>query len=72
MFIAIPLGESEACLQLLAVDDEIVEDTELFTVIFKAVNPNDIVNETTSVIVYDNDGKDDHRSTQCIKVIEVY
>ena len=59
MFITIPIGESEACLEVVAVDDEIVEDNEYFTVTVKTVNPNDIVNETTSVIIFDNDGMGD-------------
>ena len=52
-------GVSEACLQFLANDDEIVENQELFTMIAEMTNPNDTVNGTTSIIIIDNDGKDD-------------
>ena len=59
----IPPGVSEACLQLLATDDEIVEDDEVFTVMVKAGNPNDKVNGTASVVISDNDGI--HTETFC-------
>ena len=49
-------GVTEACLELLAVDDEIVEDTELFKVIVNTESPNDMVNGTTMIIILDNDG----------------
>ena len=52
----IPPGVSEACFELLAVDDEIVEDNECFTVMVKAENPSDLVNGTTVMIIFDNDG----------------
>ena len=50
--------ESKACLLLLAVDDEIVEDNELFTVTVETENPRDTVNGNASIIVSDNDGED--------------
>ena len=56
--IIIPPGDSEACLQLLATDDEIVEDDEHFIVMAETVNSNDIVNGTTSIIISDNDGNE--------------
>ena len=49
-------GASKACLLLLAVDDEIVEDNELFTVTVETENPRDTVNGNASIIVSDNDG----------------
>ena len=52
----IPPGDSEACFQLLAVDDETVEDDELFTVVVETGNSNDILNETATIIMSDNDG----------------
>lgn len=52
----IPPGISEACLLLLAIDDEIIEDNERFTVIVEAKNPSDMVNGTTMIIISDNDG----------------
>ena len=53
----IPPGLTKACLQLEAINDEIIEDNEQFTITFKAMNPRDSVNGTTSLIVDDNDGK---------------
>ena len=53
----IPPGESEACLQLLPVDDEIAEDRDIFIIMVETENPHDLVNGTTVVIIYDNDGK---------------
>ena len=50
-------GASKACLLLLAVDDEIVEDNELFTVTVETENPRDTVNGNASIIVSDNDGE---------------
>ena len=57
MMNVIPPGVSEACLQLQAVDDEIVEDDEYFTVTVETGNSNDMVNGTTLLIISDNDGK---------------
>ena len=53
----IPPGLTRSCLQLEAFNDEIVEDDELFTIMYEAVNPRDSVNGTTSLIICDNDGK---------------
>ena len=55
----IPPGASETCFQLQAVDDEIVEDNELFMVMVEAVNPNDVINRTALVMITDNDGEVD-------------
>ena len=57
MSTVISSGASEACLLLLAVDDEIVEVNELFTLVVEAENPRDTVNGNTSIIVLDNDGE---------------
>ena len=54
----IPPGSSKACLQFLAIDDNIVENHEMFTMIAETRNPNDTVNGTTSIIIIDNDGKE--------------
>lgn len=54
--ITIPSGTSEACLQLLAVDDEIVEVEEVFVITLKAGNVNDVVFGNVSVNILDNDG----------------
>ena len=53
----IPPGSSEACLQLLAVDDDIVEGTDVFTVTAEAANTRDTVNGNASITISDNDGK---------------
>ena len=54
----IPAGALQACLQLVAVDDNIVEGTEVFTVMVEPFNPGDKINGSTSVIISDNDGED--------------
>lgn len=54
--IAIPPGESEACLQLLAADDVIVESEESFTLMVEAVDPSDTVNGNVLISISDNDG----------------
>ena len=42
-----------------AIDDEIAEDTEVFTVVLEALNPLDSVSSqnTTTVYIFDDDGK---------------
>ena len=52
----IPPGVSEACIQLLAVNDEIVEDDEAFILTIESELPQDRVNGSVSVIISDNDG----------------
>lgn len=47
---------SEACLQLLAVDDGIVEDDEVFVITAESDNSNDIATGNVSVNILDNDG----------------
>ena len=59
----IPPGVSEACLQLLAVDDEIVESNELFTAVVEAHDPNDMVDGATSFAILDNDGNNNYSGT---------
>ena len=54
--IAIPPGVSEACLQLAAVDDEIVEGDETFTLTVEATDPSDTVNGNVPITISDNDG----------------
>ena len=46
----------EACLQLVSVNDEIIEDEETFSVVVVARNENDRVNGNATVIIFDNDG----------------
>ena len=57
MATVIPLEKSEACFTLLAVDDSIVEDNEVFVVTIEALNPNDVINRNLLVMVADDDGK---------------
>ena len=57
------------CLQLLAVDDEIVEDDETFVITFKTKNANDVVMGNVSVDIIDNDGAYLHNH-QCNVIIE--
>ena len=54
--IAISPGQSEACIQLLAVDDMIVESEERFTLRVEAADPSDTVNGNVSISISDNDG----------------
>ena len=56
-------GISEACIQFLAIDDTVVENCELFILMAEISNPNDIVNGTVSIIILDNDGKNDYAYT---------
>ena len=53
----IPPGASEACVLLLAVEDEVVEDNEVFTITVETADPSDTVNGSTSIVISDNDGK---------------
>ena len=53
----VPVNTSEVCFQLEAIDDEIVEDEEFYTLVVNALNPNDIVDANTTVVILDNDGK---------------
>ena len=52
----VPPGESEGCVQILAVDDEVVEENEVYTVFVQAENANDRVNGSVTIIITDNDG----------------
>ena len=63
-------GVSESCVELLAVDDEIIEGSELFTVIVNAENPSDMVNGTTTIIILDNDGIPD--ASYCAVAVTVF
>ena len=53
----ISIGASEACFQLEAVDDDIVEAEEEFTLVTETIHPNDTVDGSTRVVVTDNDCK---------------
>ena len=52
----IPPGDSEVCLILRAADDEIVENSELFSVTVETTNQNDVANGTALILISDNDG----------------
>ena len=54
--IGIPIEESEACIQLGAVDDNIVENEEEFILAVKAINMNDVLDSNTTLFISDNDG----------------
>ena len=41
----IPPGSFEACLQLVAADDDKAEGDEVFTIVFKTMNPIDIISD---------------------------
>ena len=47
---------SEACIQIHALDDELIEDEEHYSVVVEVGNPSDIVYGNTIVIILDNDG----------------
>lgn len=46
-----------ACVFVVAYEDNIVEDEEIVPISVIALNPNDVVNGSTYVIITDNDGK---------------
>ena len=54
----IPVGMSQACFQLAAIDDTIVESEETFTLVIESANSNDIVAGNATVVIIDNDGKE--------------
>lgn len=56
---SIPIGVSEVCFQVVAVDDDIVENEEEFFLIIKPLNLNDMVNGNVTCFISDNDGKKD-------------
>ena len=53
----IPVGVSQSCFQLVAIDDTIVESDEEFTLIVEAENLNDVISGNMTIVVSDNDGK---------------
>ena len=55
--IVIPVGMSQACFQLVAVDDTIVESEEAFIVVIEAIHSNDIVTGNATIVIVDNDSK---------------
>ena len=52
----IPVGVSEACFQLVAIDDHVVENHEEFTLVVEATYSNDVVIGNATFIIADNDG----------------
>lgn len=54
--IEIPIGDSEACVQLEAIDDIIVENEEEFVLVATAVNRYDVLDQNVTIFVSDNDG----------------
>lgn len=53
----IPTTVSETCFQITAIDDDIVENNEEFTLIVDTINPNDMVDGNATVNISDNDGR---------------
>ena len=53
----IPVEKFQACFQVVAIDDTIVENDESFTIAIKAANSNDEAVGNTTVIIIDNDCK---------------
>ena len=50
-------GDNRTCFEAEAVDDTIIEDTEVLNITVIPMNPNDrVMNEITSVTIMDNDG----------------
>ena len=50
-------SDNRTCFEIEAVDDAIIEDTEVVIVTVMPMNPNDrVMDETTSVTITDNDG----------------
>ena len=54
--IEIPIGDSEACVQLEAIDDIIVENEEAFVLVAMAVNMYDVLDKNVTLFISDNDG----------------
>ena len=52
----IPEGNSSVCVDVLAYDDEIAEYDESVLIIVSPVNPLDVVNQNTTLLIMDNDG----------------
>ena len=68
--VVIPSGILKACIQLEATDDNIVEGTKYLTLMAELNSPSDVINGTTSVIIYDNDGKNcSSKSTSIYRII---
>ena len=50
-------GDNRTCFEIEAIDDAIIEGTEVVNVIVMPVNPNDrVMDGTVSVAIIDNDG----------------
>ena len=53
----IPVGVSQTCFQLVAIDDTIIENEEGFTLVVEAVNSNDVIVDNATIAIYDNECK---------------
>ena len=53
----VPVGESQACFQIVAIDDTIVEGEEVFTLVAEAQNSRDIICDNATINILDNDRK---------------
>ena len=56
----IPVGVSDACFQLAAVEDMVIEDDKNFTLVVETANSNDKIVGKTTFLISDNDGKVRH------------
>ena len=57
--VKIPIGASEGCFLVEAVEDNIIEIEENFNLSFELTNPNDFIESDTNVTIaiHDNDGE---------------
>lgn len=53
----ISVGETEACITVMTVDDDRIEAEETLTVVASPYNPRDTVDSNASVVITDNDGE---------------
>lgn len=56
--VTIPSGVPEACFHVVAIDDKIVEDREVFTLMVETTNTYDDVDINMTIIILDNDSKE--------------
>ena len=54
--IDIPVGNPSVCVLFLVRGDEIAENDERVQIIVSPVNPLDVVNQNTTLLIMDNDG----------------
>ena len=52
----IPVGNSSVCVFVVAYDDSIAEFDESVLIVVRPDNPLDVVNQNTTLLIFDNDG----------------